>query len=87
MIHSYIAIILDSSSNTDCARPSILLTLCVHYAWSCHIHHEQEKFEATDFETTIFLGTGSFGRVTLVKFKDPARQDRTANCRCVCSAI
>ena len=29
-----------------------------------------ERFTPDDFKTEVFLGTGSFGRVTLVTFKD-----------------
>ncbi|CAM9156617.1 unnamed protein product, partial [Hapterophycus canaliculatus] len=34
-----------------------------------------ERFTPDDFQTEVFLGTGSFGRVTLVTFKDKAKQE------------
>lgn len=34
------------------------------------IEEQDTRFTADDFETEMFLGTGSFGRVTLVTFKD-----------------
>eukprot|EP00904_Undaria_pinnatifida_P007854 jgi/Undpi1/4199/HiC_scaffold_16.g07566.m1 len=33
------------------------------------------RFTTSDFKTEVFLGTGSFGRVTLVTFKDKAKQE------------
>ncbi|KAG5177179.1 camp-dependent protein kinase catalytic subunit [Tribonema minus] len=44
-------------------------------------HAQQEHFEPSEFQQVQFLGTGSFGRVNLVKFKDAARQERSATCR------
>lgn len=40
----------------------------------------EDRFEISDFEQTLFLGTGSFGRVTMVKFKDQAKQE-ASSCR------
>ncbi|CAM9117745.1 unnamed protein product, partial [Laminaria digitata] len=33
------------------------------------------RFTTSDFKTEVFLGTGSFGRVTLVTFKDKEKQE------------
>lgn len=50
-------------------------------ALDVHAHTSQEKFKPEDFEQIKFLGTGSFGRVTLVRFKDTARQQQSEACR------
>ncbi|CAM9743876.1 unnamed protein product, partial [Discosporangium mesarthrocarpum] len=39
--------------------------------------HHEERFTVDDFQTEVFLGTGSFGRVTLVTFRDKMRQEES----------
>jgi hypothetical protein len=39
-----------------------------------------DRFVLADFETVRFLGTGSFGRVNLVRFKDEARHEASQAC-------
>ena len=71
------------TSAATCMCDALLMLSCCFFLVRLHsaFDGEQEKFQSSDFETTMFLGTGSFGRVTLVKFKDAARQEKSASCK------